>query len=136
MANALDTPEADYDTLMRASAEPAKKEFKDDHLCYLKDEKENLNVSELRGYIPVTKKVSGTVGGTSAKTLVKVGDLVLSRLPGEVHRARQKALTEKTYRMRTNVRDKHRDDRRKVQRQTGDKTELSTGDIQTEVGRR
>lgn len=132
----LDTPEADYDLLMTESAKPHQKEFKDDHFCYLRDTKEDLNIAELRGYVPVTKKVSGTAGGTSAKTLVKVGDLVLGRLPGDIHKKRQAALTEKTFRMRTNVRDKHRDDMRKIQRQTGDAVELSTGDIQTEVGRR
>jgi hypothetical protein len=132
----IETPEADYDLLMRKSAEPHQKKDKDGHYCYLEDKPENLNIQELRGYEPVTTSVADKAGGQSAKKLVKVGDLVLGRLPKEVHEKRQAALAAKTHRMRTNVRDQHRDDMRKAARQAGEKRDLSTGDIQTEVGRR
>lgn len=130
----LDTPEADYDELMRKSAQPHEK--KDSHLCYLHDKEQNLQLMEMRGYEPVTTSVADKVGGVAAKKLVKVGDLVLSRLPMEIHNKRQAALAQKTHRMRTDVRDAHREEMRKVAAQTKSTVELSTGDIQTEVGRR
>lgn len=127
----LDAPEADYEALLRHKADKHKDpKYK---LGWLYNKPQDLEISELKGYVPVTESAADTKGGVAAKKLVKVGDLVLGKVPIEQHHARQKALTQRTHLQRSNVRNAHRDEMRKVQRSVGSETELSAGDIQSEV---
>lgn len=129
----LDNPEMDYDDIMKEKAK--QHESKDFHLCFLRDKPTNLELQEIRGYVPVTESSSDKAGGVAARRLVKVGDTVLARLPNVVYKARQNALKEKNRRQMASVRESARLAINKAAGKHAD-GDMSTGDVRTEVTKR
>lgn len=129
----LDNPEMDYDDIMKEKAK--KHASPDHHLCFLRDKPTNLELQEIRGYVPVTESTSDEKGGVSAKKLVKVGDTVLAKLPNTIHKARQNALAKKN---RKQVRTVQESARLAINKAAGKHADgdMSTGDIRTEVSKR
>lgn len=130
----IEDPDADYDDLMTALARPH--QSPDYHLCWLDNKELNLEQMEMRGYTPVNGAVADAKGGQSAKQLVKLGSMVLARLPRDVHEARLKKLADRKRRMQQTLKQRHVDEMGKAAASARVEEELSTGDIQEEVTRR
>ena len=126
----LDNPEMDYDDILAAKA--AKHADPKYHLAYIRDKPNNLEIQEMRGYEPVTESKSDGKGGMTARKLVKVGDLVLAKLPIEVYNARKKGLAAKGTRK---MRGLAQSARRSINQAAGRHGEgdMATGEIRSEV---